>query len=146
MTPRASIVALALFVAATTLPASAATLDSFARCLTRTGTTFYGADWCPHCAAQIDELGAAFRHIDYVECSEQKAVCEAAGIRSYPTWTFGDGSRLNGRLSLRLLARTTGCPLTGTLGTPVIIEVPTRSGAAAVELPAASGVQIIDVP
>ena len=34
-------------------------LDGFARCLTGAGATYYGASWCPYCAAQSKLFGTA---------------------------------------------------------------------------------------
>jgi len=127
-------------------PAGAARLDGFARCLSQRGATFYGAEWCPHCAKQIDDLDGSFRYVDYVECTVEEARCRDAGVRSYPTWTFSDGSRLTGRLSLQHLARKTGCSLRETTQGPAIIDVPPGGEASARGLPGAGGVQIIDVP
>ena len=49
---------------------AAGDLDGFARCLTGAGAIYYGASWCPHCAAQNKLFGTAFQSIRYVECSE----------------------------------------------------------------------------
>jgi hypothetical protein len=137
----------AALVLAATAPAYAAKLDRFAQCLSQRGATFFGAEWCPHCARQIDELGGSFRYVDYVECTVDEARCKEAGVRSYPTWTFADGSRLSGRLSLQHLARKTGCSLDDSAsGGPSMIDVPRGGGAPIVELPGSGGVQIIEVP
>ena len=87
---------------------AAANLNDFARCLTRVGATYYGASWCPHCAAQNNLFGTALRNIKYVECSEG-----CRGVHSFPTWEFADGSRFSGVASLSLLANRTGCALDG---------------------------------
>jgi hypothetical protein len=145
---RLALVVLAVFlVLGSVVPASAAKLDGFARCVTQRGTTFYGAEWCPHCARQIADLGDSFRYIDYVECTQDEARCKDARVHSFPTWTFGDGSRLSGRISLKHLARKTGCSLSDrTSGGPSMIDVPRGGGANVIELPSAGGVQIIEVP
>ena len=92
------------------------TLDPFAQCLTKKGAKMYGAWWCPHCAEQKEFFGYAFRYVNYTECSPpgqrtQTEVCKAAGIKSYPTWQFADGTRAEGELHLQALAEKTGCPL-----------------------------------
>jgi glutaredoxin len=95
----------------------AAGLDGFGRCLKQAGATFYGASWCPHCAAQRQTLGDAMSHVRYVECSEDgdrgapARPCKAANVSSYPTWVFADGSRASGEQSLEALAAKTGCTL-----------------------------------
>ena len=90
--------------------------DTFASCLAEKGATFYGAFWCPNCAAQKELFGASAKKLPYVECSPpnrrgQYAVCRDAGIARYPTWEFADGSREEGVLPLEVLAEKTGCPL-----------------------------------
>lgn len=89
--------------------------DSFAQCLGEKGARFYGAYWCPHCAEQkklFDNSSA----LPYVECSTpngeaQTQICIDAGITSYPTWQFADGSQLDGVQQLSALAEKTSCAL-----------------------------------
>ena len=88
--------------------------DAFATCIAQSGTTFYGAFWCPHCSAQKELFGSSVDLLPYVECSTpdkraQTQVCIDAKIESYPTWEFKDGSRLTGEVSLAGLAQKTGC-------------------------------------
>ena len=92
------------------------TLDSFAQCLTKKDVKMYGAWWCPHCAEQKEFFGYSFQYVNYVECSPpgqrtQNDACKAAGIKSYPTWQFAEGTRVQGELHLQALAEKTGCPL-----------------------------------
>lgn len=91
-------------------------LDKFAQCLSQKGATMYGAYWCPHCKDQKDEFGDSFKYIQYVECSVpgqpismQTEACKARDIKQYPTWTFGDGTRIDGIESMQQLAERTGC-------------------------------------
>lgn len=89
-------------------------LASLATCITDSGAKFYGSFWCSHCQAQKKDFGESAKLIPYIECSTaggngQLPVCEAAGITSYPTWEFGDGSFLLGRVPLDILAERTGC-------------------------------------
>ncbi len=91
-------------------------LDSFAACLGDKGATFFGAFWCPHCAQQKELFGSSIQYLPYKECSTpdskgQTQVCIDAGIQSYPTWEFADGSRSTGLQPLETLAEKTGCPL-----------------------------------
>jgi hypothetical protein len=143
---RTLIIALALLVLGA--GGARASLADFARCITRTGARFYGTSWCPHCASQRRMFGTAFRDIAYVECSvngsdQTTAECEQAGVTSYPTWEFRDGSRAMGELSLEQLASRTGCKYDrGTQ--PQIHDVPDGRGGA-VKLPGAEGVEIIDI-
>lgn len=89
--------------------------DEFAQCLSDTGVTMYGAWWCPHCENQKELFGSAFDSIDYVECSTvartMNQTCQDAGIEGYPTWEFGDDSRLSGEQTLQTLADKSGCVL-----------------------------------
>lgn len=92
--------------------------DEFATCLGNNGAVFYGAFWCPHCADQKALFGSSAKNLPYVECSTadrqgQTQQCIAAGVASYPTWEFVDGSRLNGVVPLQQLAAKTGCSLSG---------------------------------
>lgn len=87
--------------------------DSFAQCLADKGAKFYGTFWCPHCKEQ-KELFKQSKKLPYIECSDtsgqnQLAVCKEAGIESYPTWIFTDGSRLTGKQEFSKLAEKTGC-------------------------------------
>lgn len=90
--------------------------DGFAQCLSESNATFYGTYWCPHCNDQKDEFGKSMEYVNYVECSlpnqaGQTPACQEAGIRGYPTWVFGDGTRMPGKLSFEQLSQMSGCPL-----------------------------------
>lgn len=90
--------------------------EDFAQCITDSGTKMYGAYWCPHCQAQKKIFGSSWDNINYIECAtpgsnQQTTACNVAGIKSYPTWIFGDGRPLSGELSLQQLATFTGCQL-----------------------------------
>lgn len=108
-------------------------LSSFAMCIKDKGTIFYGAFWCPHCAATKKMFGTAAKDLPYHECSTadgngQLADCTAAGVKGYPTWVFADGTRLSGETTLSTLASRTGCSLpAGVDGGPI---VPSQSGGA----------------
>jgi hypothetical protein len=97
-------------------PAAASTADpeALAECVSDSGAVFYGAHWCPYCERQRAAFQGFAERINYVECSEpgqrkQTSECRQAGIRSYPTWELGDGTRLRGLQSLEQLAAATGC-------------------------------------
>jgi glutaredoxin len=87
-----------------------------AQCLTEKGAKFYGAYWCPHCAKQKKDFGSAMKTVTYVECAipgnpqGQTQECKDAGVTSYPTWIFADGSRLGGVQTFEALAEKAGCP------------------------------------
>ncbi|HME86954.1 MAG TPA: hypothetical protein VKE88_00920 [Candidatus Nanoarchaeia archaeon] len=90
--------------------------DDFASCITDEGATFYGAFWCPHCLDQKKAFGSSIKHILYIECSSpdgnsQTQACKDAGVESYPTWKFADGSTIVGEATFEQLSAKTGCPL-----------------------------------
>ena len=90
--------------------------DELAMCLKDKGAIFYGAFWCPHCQAQKKLFGSSQKLLPYVECSTadgnaQTQICIDKGVKSYPTWEFADGTRLNGEVPLAQLAEKTSCQL-----------------------------------
>ncbi len=90
--------------------------DTFAQCLKDKGVIFYGAFWCPHCQATKRMFGSSQRLLPYTECStpngqDQLQVCKDAGVQSYPTWVFPDGTRLNGERTMAELSSASGCQL-----------------------------------
>lgn len=94
------------------------TYDAFATCLADSDVKFYGAFWCPHCAAQKDLFGDSVDLLPYVECDpngkdSQTGVCKEEGVESYPTWKFADGTVKTGELSLDELSELSSCPLPG---------------------------------
>lgn len=93
-----------------------APLDAFAECIAKSGATFYGAFWCPHCQNQKKMFGRSAHLLPYVECStpdgqSQLPSCTDKKVNGYPTWEFADGSRQSGEVPLAILAEKTGCPL-----------------------------------
>jgi hypothetical protein len=95
-----------------------AELIAFAECLQAEGATFYGAFWCPHCQNQKAMFGRRGSDaLPYVECSTrdgqgQTQECIDAGVESYPTWEFADGTRVTGTQSIETLAQYTSCEIT----------------------------------
>lgn len=90
-------------------------LSEFAQCITESGAKYYGAFWCPNCQHQNQDFKQAKKYIEYIECStpnkERKEICTEAGITAYPTWEFGDGTRITGYQTLETLAEKTSCEL-----------------------------------
>jgi hypothetical protein len=109
-------VLLSAFIYTQGLPPPAHLYDDLAKCISHTSTTFYGAFWCPHCAAQKTKFGTGAQFLPYHECSlpdgsgEQQS-CIDAGVKNYPTWVLPDGSRLVGVQTPATLAAKTGCTL-----------------------------------
>lgn len=89
---------------------------SLAQHLAATGSTMYGAYWCPHCADQKAMFGEAIDLVPYVECAAdgenaQPELCSAKNIQAYPTWEI-DGQLYPGVKSLEDLAQLSGYPAT----------------------------------
>jgi len=89
-------------------------LRGLAERLADSGALFYGASWCPHCQEQKALFGASVDRLPYVECSPSgprgavASSCVSAGVQTYPTWVFPDGSRETAVLSVRELADRVG--------------------------------------
>ena len=86
--------------------------QALAQHLAKSGATFYGAYWCPHCQEQKALFGGAASSLPYVECDPkgagaQTGRCELAGVRVFPTWVIGS-ERREGVQSLDELARLSG--------------------------------------
>lgn len=97
-------------------PGKPGKLDTLVSCIADSGATYYGAFWCPNCKNQEALFGRSAGLLPRVECSTpdgrgQLQVCQDAGIKSYPTWEFADGTRESGTLSLERLSEVTGCLL-----------------------------------
>jgi len=88
-------------------------LQALAIHLSQNDAQFYGASWCPRCESQKEMFGSSAFRLPYVECSPggrnapQAPVCQANGIRNYPTWVIA-GERHLGMLPLAELARLSG--------------------------------------
>ena len=52
------------------------------------------------------------RYINEVDCTTSRA-CVMAGVTSFPTWTFPDGSRVSGFARPAQLSSRTACPISG---------------------------------
>lgn len=89
---------------------------ALAECLSSSGAKLYGAYWCSHCEQQKEAFGDAADRLPFVECgvegdvSRQTDECAAAGITSYPTWRFADGTEKVGEADFDELAELSGCP------------------------------------
>ncbi|OHA90487.1 MAG: hypothetical protein A2832_02240, partial [Candidatus Zambryskibacteria bacterium RIFCSPHIGHO2_01_FULL_44_22b] len=98
------------------MPAKPGKLDTFANCIKDSDAIFYGAFWCSHCQNQKAMFGSSSKLLPYIECStpdgkNQLPVCKEAGVTGYPTWTFANGTREGGEVSLQRLSELTSCPL-----------------------------------
>lgn len=105
-----------VLVASCTKSNTQSSLDNFAKCLSENDVKFYGAFWCPHCADQKKSFGSSIQYVNYIECSTpdgkgQLEICQDANINGYPTWEFPDKSRVEGEVSLVVLAEKSKCQL-----------------------------------
>lgn len=96
---------------ATPPPYSTEELQSFVNCLDKAGVKIYGAKWCPHCQELVNRLGG-YDIVDpiYVECTENKQLCQEKGIQAYPTILI-NGSEYHGPRTYQALSQATGCPV-----------------------------------
>ncbi len=99
-------------------PTRMAAVETVAQCLQSSGTKFYGASWCPHCARQKGLFLKSVKTLPYVECSQgaspgspQTDACKEKNITSYPTWIFPNGEVVTGEIVPLDLATKVGCTL-----------------------------------
>jgi len=104
------IVAIAAILLMNQGPPAPGKYDAFARCLTDAGVTMYGTDSCTYCKAQKSDFGNSFQYVNFVNCDSNRAACDAAGVRAYPTWDY-NGAQLTGKQNLQYLSSITSCPL-----------------------------------
>lgn len=131
---------ISVFIYIKSIPPPPGEYDSFAKCIAASGAKFYGAFWCPHCAAQKALFGTSVQYLPYVECSlpdesGQTQICIDHGITEYPTWVFADGSTSTGETDLATLSAKTGCPLPGATVPVATSSIATSSGASSAALP-----------
>lgn len=85
-----------------------------ASCIKNSGAKFYGTTWCGFCNEQKEMFGSDKDNLPYIECSGPNGkglakVCADAGVTSFPTWKFADGTQEIGALSVEKLKNKTGC-------------------------------------
>jgi len=89
-------------------PADTKNYDVLAKCMTASGATMYGTEWCPHCKDQKAIFGNSFKYINYVDCDKYKDTCIGAGVEGYPTWKINN-TNYAGTQNIYYLASRTGC-------------------------------------
>lgn len=85
-------------------------------CLNEKEAVMYGAAWCKHCNEEKELFGESFRRLTYIECSsvegdEMLKTCVDQKIERYPTWVFGDGTRIEGVYKPESLAVAAKCEM-----------------------------------
>ena len=108
----AALAVISIFYYAYNSMAAPGKYDGFAQCINDKGLVMYGASWCGHCQSQKAMFGKSFKYVNYVECTQKQAVCDANQVTGYPTWIAADGTRLIGEQPLEALGRVTGCAVT----------------------------------
>lgn len=78
-------------------------------CLNDAGATLYTVPWSPHSQDQLDEIGDAQDAVDVVDCGEEQSTCQDANVTTYPTWTFDDGTRIEGYHTRTSIRQTLSC-------------------------------------
>ncbi len=114
-------------------------LVAFAKFLSTSSFTFFGADWCPHCKEQKALFQDGAKYLPFVEVTNGDRSLNQLGqteeITAYPTWDFGNGkeNRVTGVLTLAQLeakVRTVLNQPSFTIprsSTPSMAELPTVS-------------------
>ena len=89
-----------------------ANLVGFAQALSDSDTKFYGAAWCPACTAQKELFEDGEQFLPFVEVTNPdrtpNQIATDNNIDFYPTWVFGDGTRLEGAQTLETLSQRSG--------------------------------------
>lgn len=105
---------------------AATDLMALARAITASGTKFYGAAWCTFCTQQKELFGDAQYYLPFVEVTNPDRTLtdagRAAGITSFPTWVFPDGSRETGVQTVATLAARSKVAIT-TSNTPELLPL-----------------------
>jgi glutaredoxin len=103
---------------------------AYAQCLKESGITMYGTSWCTHCQHQKQIFGELFSYVNFVDCDKESELCDAKGIKGYPTWVLPNGKEVNPG-SIESIAKASGCgtPATATAEKKEDNKPSTTSGA-----------------
>ncbi len=105
-------------------------LVEFAKALQQAGVRFFGADWCPFCTEQkaLFQDGAQF--LPFIEMSNpdrtRNATAISENVTTYPTWEFGNGSRVTGVQTLQQLSTLSGVAIP-TGSNPTFTVIPNQT-------------------
>ncbi len=80
-------------------------IESFAKCIYKSGATLYISDNCERCEEQKNVFGENFEHLNPIECEN---TCERKDVTKFPTWVF-KGKKYESVLSLKRISELTGC-------------------------------------
>lgn len=75
---------------------------------------FYGEEWCPHCNDQKEMLGTEVSDVTYIDCGDNRGLCQDLGITGYPTHIMfnkdtNEMTRIAGVQSIEDILKYTGC-------------------------------------
>ncbi len=84
--------------------------DDFAKCLTEKGAVVYGNDACQYTNKQLNYFGNSKKYLNYIKCSENRALCDQKGVRTTPTWEI-NGQTYSQVQTFETLAAATGCKI-----------------------------------
>lgn len=92
-----------------------ANLVEFARELANSGTIFYGAGWCPACTLQKELFEDGGSLLPFIEVTNPdrslNSIGTQAGLDTFPTWEFPNGSQLKGVQTIETLSQMSGVPI-----------------------------------
>ena len=87
-------------------------LVRFAQELADSGTTFYGAAWCPACTTQKEIFEDGEQFLPFIEVTNPdrtpNQIAADNNIDFFPTWVFGDGTRIEGAQTLATISQRSG--------------------------------------
>ncbi|MCX6712573.1 MAG: peptidoglycan-binding protein [Candidatus Vogelbacteria bacterium] len=82
-------------------------------CLNKKGVRVYTILECPACEQQANLFGKNWPAVQKIDCgtypSNISATCTNAGIKGFPAWVFGDGSKLEGSQTFPSILEHSGC-------------------------------------
>ncbi len=96
-------------------------LSEFSSCLAQNGLKIYGANWCGWTKKlAVETLGGFDVAGDaYIECTEEKELCDSEGVEGYPTVKL-DGEVYSGDRTLEGLGEVTDCAVPELEGTGAV--------------------------
>lgn len=84
--------------------------DDFAKCLTEKNAVVYGNDFCGYTQKQIGWFGKSKKYLNYVRCTDNKALCDSKGVKVTPTWEI-EGNMYPEVQTFERLSSITGCEI-----------------------------------
>ncbi|HUP78500.1 MAG TPA: peptidylprolyl isomerase, partial [Pirellula sp.] len=105
-------------------------LVEFAKALQQAGVRFFGADWCPFCTEQKQLFQDGAQFLPFIEMSNpdrtRNATAISENVTTYPTWEFGNGSRVTGVQTLQQLSTLSGVAIP-TGSNPTFTVIPNQT-------------------